>query len=192
MSRHIDTLTADYFEGKYQSDADPWQFKTSPYEREKYDRTLDALSKPLFDRGLEVGCSIGILTSRLAKRCHTLMAIDGSKTAIATARATCPGNVHLRIGMLPQDFPSGQFDLILLSEVLYYFCATDLQIVANQCCQSLATGGEIVLCHWLGKTDYPLSGAEASASFAAAVLKRLPVRTVFHEDVYRLERFSEL
>lgn len=191
MSRRNDTLSAGYFEEKYKSDDDPWRFRTSTYERDKYDRTLAALSKPKFDHGLEVGCSIGVLTSRLASRCQKLTAIDGSTTAIAAARATAPDNVQLHVGMLPQNFPDGRFDLIILSEVLYYFNESDLATVARQCSAALAPGGEILLCHWLGPTDYPLPGAKASALFGASVFRRVPVRKVFHDDVFLLERFSE-
>lgn len=191
MSRRIDTISAEYFEHKYKSDDDPWQFRTSAYEHDKYDRTLAALSKPMFDRGLEVGCSIGVLTSRLATRCRTLTAIDGSATAVAAARVLAPDNVSFQVGMLPQDFPDGQFDLIVLSEVLYYFSESDLNAVARRCCAALAPGGEILLCHWLGPTDYPLPGEMASAMFGAAILKRAPVRTLLRDDVFLLERFSE-
>jgi SAM-dependent methyltransferase len=190
VSRQVDTLPAGYFEDKYKSDIDPWRFRSSAYECAKYDHTLEALSKPLFDRGLEVGCSIGVLTKRLATRCRTLTAIDGSQTAVTAAKALSPDNVVFHVGMLPQDFPSGQYDLILLSEVLYYFSKADLEAVANQCRRALAPGGEIVLCHWLGQSDYPLSGSEASTLFGATIVTRVPVRRIFHDDVYRLERFS--
>lgn len=191
MSRHKDTLSADYFEDKYKSDNDPWQFRTSAYERDKYDRTLAALSRPVFDSGLEVGCSIGVLTSRLATRCHRLTAIDGSATAVAAARQIAATNVTFHVGMLPQDFPEGRFDLIVLSEALYYFSEADLNAVAQRCCAALAPGGEMLLCHWLGPTDYPLPGATASAFFGAAVVKRVPIRTILHDDVFLLERLSE-
>jgi SAM-dependent methyltransferase len=191
MSRKTETIPPQYFEDKYRGDIDPWQFRSSDYEREKYQATIKALSKPRYARALEVGCSIGVLTGLLAPRCDTLIAIDASATAIAAAREHASGNVTFEVGTLPQDFPPGPFDLIVLSEVLYYFVAADLQRVAKLCLDALAPDGEIILCHWLGETNYPLTGTAASDLFAADVAVRLPTRVPFRDEVYRLERFSE-
>lgn len=190
MSRKTDTIPAGYFEDKYRADIDPWQFRTSDYERGKYHATIGALSKPHFAHALEIGCSIGVLTAQLAARCDAVTAIDASETAIASARQASIANANFVVGMLPQDFPAGTFDLIVLSEVLYYFDAADLARVAALCTTALRPGGEIVVCHWLGETDYPLTGEVAHELFAKAVAARLPVRALLERDVYRLERFS--
>lgn len=191
MSRKTETIPPEYFEDKYQGDIDPWRFRSSDYEREKYQATINALSRPRYARALEVGCSIGVLTGLLAPRCEAVIAIDASATAIAAAQENAPGNVTLEVGTLPQDFPSGPFDLIVLSEVLYYFVETDLQRVAALCLDALAPGGEIILCHWLGETNYPLTGTAASDLFAKAIAVRLPTRVPVRDEVYRLERFAE-
>ncbi|MFC0240665.1 class I SAM-dependent DNA methyltransferase [Rhodopseudomonas telluris] len=191
MSRRTETIAADYFEQKYRADIDPWRFRSSDYEREKYQSTLAALGHPRFASALEVGCSIGVLTAKLAPRCDKLLAIDASQTAIEAARAGgVPANVTFEVATLPQQFPSGPFDLILLSEVLYYFATPDLVRVAQQCIDALLPDGEIILCHWLGETDYPLTGLESSDQFAEAVAARLPVRAIANDEVYRLERLS--
>lgn len=190
MSRKTETIPPDYFERKYRSDIDPWRFRSSDYERLKYQATIGALGRPQYASALEVGCSIGVLTSLLAPRCDAVIAIDASATAIAAAREADVANTDFRVGMLPRDFPSGSFDLIMLSEVLYYFVEPDLRRVAAQCAGALRADGEIVLCHWLGETDYPLTGEAASEIFADAVALRLPVRTIVRDGVYRLERFS--
>ncbi|MBI5132567.1 MAG: methyltransferase domain-containing protein [Rhodopseudomonas palustris] len=191
MSRRTETIAADYFEQKYRADIDPWRFRSSDYEREKYQSTLAALGRPRFARALEVGCSIGVLTAQLAPRCDRLVAIDASQTAIDAARAgDVPANVTFDVATLPQQFPAGRFDLIVLSEVLYYFAPPDLARVAQQCLDALLPDGEIIMCHWLGETDYPLTGLEASDRFATAVASRLPVRAIVNDAVYRLERLS--
>ena len=74
-------LGRDYFEGLYAADPDPWGFETSEYEREKHSRTVAALEGRRFARGLEVGCSIGVLTRRLAGSCDALLAVDVSERA---------------------------------------------------------------------------------------------------------------
>jgi len=191
MSRKTETIPAAYFEDKYRSDIDPWRFRTSEYEREKYQATLGALTRPRYAGALEIGCSIGVLTALLAPRCDAITAIDASPTAIAAAREQAIANARFAVGVLPRDFPSGPFDLIVLSEVLYYFDTADLERVAMLCTAALSPGGEIILCHWLGETDYPLTGAFASECFASAVAIKLPARTRLRDDVYRLERSSE-
>ena len=184
------SIPPDYFEEKYQADIDPWCFRTSPYERDKYQVTVRALSKPHYQRVLEVGCAIGVLSALLAPRCDRLIAIDGSTTAIEEAKRQVLPNVSFEKAFLPDEFPEGLFDLIILSEVLYYFSEPDLLRLADKCLRGLEPGGEIILCHWLGETDYPLPGHRASELFIQAVTKRRPAHEVLHDDIYRLERLS--
>ena len=190
MSRRSETLEAAYFDGLYRADPDPWRFRSSDYERDKYRATLDALSRPRYAQALEVGCAIGVLTRKLASRCDRLLAIDGSPTALEAARAECAdcANVAFACRMVPAGFPDGRYDLIVLSEVLYYLVPADLEVVAARCLDALEPGGEIVLCHWLGETDYPLSGQAASDLFLAAALKRPLEHERLADAAYRLER----
>jgi SAM-dependent methyltransferase len=190
MTRKTATLPPEYFEEKYKADIDPWRFRTSDYERDKYQTTLGSLTRDKYSAGLEVGCSIGELTKLLNPRCANLVAIDGSATAIEAARSVNDRNVCFRVANLPEEFPTGTFDLIVLSEVLYYFDKSDLQRVAQSCIDTISRGGDIILCHWLGETDYPLSGVEASELFAHTITRTLPVRSILHDATYRLERFS--
>jgi 2-polyprenyl-3-methyl-5-hydroxy-6-metoxy-1,4-benzoquinol methylase len=188
--RQKGSFLPSYFEAKYQADIDPWNFRSSPYEREKYRATIGALSRPRYRRALESGCAIGVLSALLASRCHQLVAVDGAETAIAEAKRQPLENVHFQIGFLPADFPNGPFDLIVLSEVLYYFSEPDLKQMAELCLATLEPDGEMILCHWLGETDYPLTGRQASDLFASFVAVRLPARTIVHEESYRLERLA--
>jgi len=190
VSSHRGSLPPSYFEAKYQIDIDPWQFRSSAYEQEKYQATLGALTKPLYHRGLEVGCSIGVFTALLAPRCRELVALDSSRTALAEAMRQSLPNVRFERAVQPADFPNGKFDLIVLSEVLYYFVEADLIRLAEMCRTSLDVGGEIILCHWLGETDYPLTGYQASDLFVESLSERRPTRVILHEAVYRLERIS--
>ncbi len=190
MTRRTATIPPKYFEDKYKADIDPWQFRTSEYERDKYHATLGAFTKYKYTFALEVGCSIGVLTQLLSPRCANLLAIDASATAIEAAKSIKDPNVTFRVACLPADFPKGTFDLIVLSEILYYFDKPDLTRIVESCIDSISRDGEIVLCHWLGETDYPLTGTEASELFACQIKQALPVRSILHDAVYRLERFS--
>ena len=97
---------------------------------------------------------------------------------------------HFALQICLLNFPKANFDLIVLSEVLYYFDKADLERVARSCVNSISQDGEIVLCHWLGETDYPLPGVDASELFARHIRPTMPVRSILHDAVYRLERFS--
>jgi 2-polyprenyl-3-methyl-5-hydroxy-6-metoxy-1,4-benzoquinol methylase len=190
LTRKGETLPPEYFEEKYKTDIDPWHFKTSEYERGKYEATLGSLTKDKYRAVLEVGCSIGVLTKLLSPRCVSLLAVDSSSTAIEAAKSINDQKVTFRVANLPAEFPKGTYDLIVLSEVLYYFARPDLERVAQSCIDSISQDSEIILCHWLGETDYPLTGVEASDLFANYIKPVLPFRSILHEAIYRLERFS--
>lgn len=164
MSRKVGTIQPDYFEALYAADSDPWKFQTSDYERAKYEDTLAMLDRAGYRAALEIGCSIGVFTRKLAGRCRHVTATEPSERALKAAREalTDLGTVTLLPGMMPRDVPSGRFDLVVLSEVLYYLDASDAEEAIRLCCDRLEPGGEIVLCHWLGETDYPLTGDQAA------------------------------
>ena len=62
--------------------------------------------------------------------------------------------------------------------------------LAEKCLDAMEGGGEMILCHWLGETDYPLTGYRASDLFIKSVATRRPTRVILHEGIYRLERLS--
>lgn len=187
--RHRRSLDAAYFDRLYDGDADPWRFASSDYERDKYDVTMAALSQARYRHGFEVGCSIGILTARLAARCDRVLAIDGSAAPLDEARRLCAGlsNVTLERRMVPRDYPEGRFDLILLSEVVYYWDQLDLRRMARLVGGSLAPNGDLILVHWLGATDYPLSGDDAAGGLIDAVAAFTRVLTQHRTSAYRLD-----
>lgn len=178
------TLSQDYFESLYDGADDPWSFATSPYEREKYDRSLAALS-PRYERALEIGCSIGVFTERLAKRCGELVAIDISNRAIRQARVRCAHQTHVRIvrATFPQQSPPSTFDLITCCEVGYYWSDADLALARDRISASLAPDGELLLVHFLPHVDdYVREGDEVHAAF-------LTDKRFKHIEHYRAERY---
>jgi hypothetical protein len=152
-----------YFDEMYASDADPWDFETSWYERRKYALTLAALPKPRYVSAFEPGCSIGVFTSLLAPRCDQLLSTDIVPTALnrATDRLNGRANVHLDLRAIPEDWPNGIFDLVVLSEIAYYFDAQTLAEILSLVTMSTSLGGTVVGVHWRGSTNYPLSGDAA-------------------------------
>jgi cyclopropane fatty-acyl-phospholipid synthase-like methyltransferase len=163
MSEMRPTLRADYFDALYAADPDPWNFAASPYERAKYTLTLNAMPKPRSRSALEVGCSIGVLTHSLASRCDSLLAVDAAQAPLIEARRRCADLPSVRFEQMfvPDQWPDEVFDLILLSEVVYYLSRKDVGRLASKVMRSLAPCGSVILVHWTGSTDYPLSGDEA-------------------------------
>jgi SAM-dependent methyltransferase len=192
MSRFDHSLPASYFDDLYAKDPDPWRFAASAYEREKYAATLAALPQARYRDVFEVGCSIGVLTAALAPRCDALLAVDLAAAALEQARQRCADLDHVRFAQMavPGDWPDGRFDLILLSEVVYYLDRQDVSRLASRVAESLQPGGDVVLVHWLGETHYPLSGDEAADLFISAPLTASTDWTVLRQERtpdYRLD-----
>ncbi|WP_043361429.1 bifunctional 2-polyprenyl-6-hydroxyphenol methylase/3-demethylubiquinol 3-O-methyltransferase UbiG [Belnapia sp. F-4-1] len=191
MNRAVRSLPPAYFEALYARDADPWRFADSTYERAKYDATLAALLRPRYGRVFEVGCSIGVLTRDLAARCDALLAVDAAETALSAAQARCTElpQVTFQRMQVPQDWPeqAAPFDLILLSEVVYYLDEADVVRLAARVGASLAPGGEVLLVHWTGETDYPLSGDAAVGHFIRAAAPFAQAAGQERTECYRLD-----
>lgn len=163
------SLRPEYFETLYGADGDPWEFASSPYEAAKYAATLSMLPRERYANALELGCSIGVLTRSLAARCQRLLATDVAEAALSQARVRCadlPQVVFERRDMIT-DFPAGRFDLIVLSEVGYYLSQVDLDALREAIASALAPGGDLVLVHYTGGTNYPLTADEVHATFLA-------------------------
>ena len=192
MSELRPTLKPEYFDTLYTADPDPWNFAASPYERAKYTLTLNAMPKPRYRSALEVGCSIGVLTRSLASRCNVVVAIDAARTPLVEARRRCadlPG-VRFEQMFVPEQWPDGVFELILLSEVIYYLSREDVGRLASRVTRSLPTGGSVILVHWTGPTDYPLSGDEAAALFIERMGSTCVVERADRYSQFRLDVLS--
>ena len=151
------------FEQLYQGAPDPWQFTSSPYEQRKYDITVDSLPRRDYRRCFEPGCSIGALTERLATVCDEVVAMDTAPTAVAAAAARLGGldGVSFSIGTIPEQWPTGDFDLIVFSEIGYYWDANSWSNVVELGRDNLRTGGHIIGVHWLGHSpDHVLNGRD--------------------------------
>jgi protein-L-isoaspartate O-methyltransferase len=186
------SLPPDYFDHVYAANADPWGFETSAYEHGKYAATLAALPKAQYAEAFEIGCSLGVLTARLAPRCGHLLAVDVSETALFKARQRCADltQVEVRRMQVPEEFPAPPFDLILVSEVGYYWSPADLSKAAELLIAALPSGGHLVLVHWTPAVhDYPLTGDEVHDFFLQSTGENGPLRHLSgqHQQTYRLD-----
>lgn len=182
------TLPREYFDSLYANNTDPWNFETKPYEHEKYAATLEHLPREHYRSALELGCSIGVLSQMLAGRCDELLSLDIAESALETARARCHNLPHVRFERrtLPDEFPQETFDLILMSEVGYYFAKPDLLRLGETCVSALRESGDLVAVHYLPDVpDYPLTGDEVHATlFELEGLKHL---VGFRAERYRFD-----
>lgn len=170
ISMGEESVSQSFFETKYREAVDPWNFASSPYERGRYDAIIRALEERRFARAFEPGCSIGVLTERLAKICDRVEAMDISPTAVRQAQARCRSypNVTISQGALPEAISRANFDLIVFSEIGYYFDPATLREIAAQLVQRLAMGGVFLAVHWLGSSaDHRLTGDQVHELLSA-------------------------
>ncbi len=160
--------TREYFDRIYDQNEDPWDYESSSYEAEKYEASLRALPRDTYENAFEIGCSIGVLTAKLAPRCRKLVSVDQNPSALARARERCRQFSHVELGVmsLPEEYPPGVFELTILSEVGYYLEPVDLVRLSNLITDHTATFGHLLLVHWLPRLpDFPLCGDDVHESF---------------------------
>ncbi|WTG87315.1 methyltransferase domain-containing protein [Kitasatospora sp. NBC_01560] len=146
----VEGTPGDYFVRMYAHRPDPWQLADRWYEQRKYALTLAALPERHYRSAFEPGCSVGVLSGRLATRCQALLSCDREETAVAQARSRLAHLPHVTVQqrVLPGDWPPGRFDLVVLSELLYYFTADDSGRLLDLAVASLDPGGTLMLVHW--------------------------------------------
>jgi LmbE family N-acetylglucosaminyl deacetylase/SAM-dependent methyltransferase len=155
---------AAYFDALYDDADDPWELGERFYERRKRSVLLASLPRERFRRAFEPGCATGQLTVELAARCDAVLAWDGAASAVRQTRTNTAGRgVSVEQRRIPNDWPAGSFDLIVLSEVGYY-CA-DLAVLAERARGSLAPDGVLLACHWRHPApDHPHSARQVHAA----------------------------
>jgi chemotaxis methyl-accepting protein methylase len=62
---------------------------------------------------------------------------------------------------IPCEWPDERFDLIVLSEVLYFLAPSDIASVADRVAGTLAPDGIVLLVNWRGQVDDPCTGDQA-------------------------------
>jgi SAM-dependent methyltransferase len=144
------SVPESYFAEMYRHSNDPWHLAERWYESRKYALTLATLPARRYKRVFEPGCSAGVLSAMLAERCDALVSWDRRSEAVAAADARLRGfaTADASIGVVPEQWPGGTFDLIVLSEILYYFDAGRRSRVLERALGSLMTHGHLVAVHW--------------------------------------------
>jgi SAM-dependent methyltransferase len=165
------TLDPGYFSEVYAAAPDPYGLADRWYETRKYAVTVAMLPRQRYGSAFEPGCSVGVLTALLAERCDSLLACDAVPKAVESARARTadlPG-VRVERRAIPGQWPSGQaFDLIVFSELLYYFGDADLDQLLTLGVGALLPGGHLLAVHWRHPApDHPRTGDATHQALAA-------------------------
>ena len=185
------SVATPYFDQLFAGNDDPWAFRQRWYERRKRALSLAVLTRPRYASVFEPGCANGELSAELAPRCDRLLCCDTAGAAVALARSRLLGFAHARVeqARLPEQWPSGRFDLIVLSEWCYYLDVADLHRVIEHALDALSDDGQLLACHWRP----PIEGCPQTADQVHAVLaQRLGMARVVshHEPDFLLDLWS--
>ena len=188
VTRPDRSLGEDYFARIYAEEDDPWGFETRAYEAEKYARTIASLPRERYRRGFEVGCSVGVLSELLLQRCDALLSTEINDRALARARERNAGHAHGTFVKMnfPEEVPDGTFDLVVLSEVAYYWAEDSFVRAQNLITtELLEPGGHLMLVHYTPEaTDYPMTGDEVHERWLAGGLRHV---RGYRGEQYRLD-----
>ncbi|WP_409484744.1 class I SAM-dependent methyltransferase [Arsenicicoccus dermatophilus] len=185
-------MSSTDWEARYAADPDPFDVRTSWYERRKIEVVLASLTRERYARAWDAACGTGDLAVRLARRCGSVLASDASATAALLAgelaRQHGVSSMTAATHALPDPPPAdvlggGPVDLVVLSEVLYYLPERTRAATVRTVLDLLAPGGEVVSVHWRHHPhDAHLSGAEATAELHEALADCGLTRAVRHDD----------
>ena len=140
---------------------DFWDFETSDFERAKYARLIALIEGRRYPRALEIACGGGAFTRRLAPLCGRVLAVDIAPSAIERAQKApgAPPNAEFRVAnaMEMKLQAEGPWDLIVISEVIYYFgwlyTFFEVSWFDTQAFESLRPGGRLMLANTCGGVE---------------------------------------
>ena len=144
-------FTEEHFEKLYQKKPDPWNYENYEFEKEKYQKTLEAIPREV-QTIWEIGCSEGIFTQLLLKKGKEVVGVDISETALSRARERLKDygdKIQFQKLDITWEDINGTFDLILASEILYYLGGKNVLLpLEEKFYRHLRAGGYLLLCHF--------------------------------------------
>ena len=90
---------------------------------------------------------------------------------------------------LPEQWPTGQFELIVLSELCYYLDVEDLHRLMDRALAALTDDGQLLACHWRPYID----GCPQTAEQVHALLQQrwgMPPLVQHHDNDFLLDLWS--
>ncbi len=140
-----------HFDSLYSTHADPWRVTRRWYERRKLAMVLSMLPRQHYEHAFEPACGIGQITVELGRRCRRVLAADFSPAAVQATRTRVNRlhNTEVIPLALPAQWPVTQkFDLVVLSEWLYYLDDRDLESLCMAVNASVDASGDVLACHF--------------------------------------------
>ena len=178
-------VSISHLHALYAATDDPWNFASSPYEQEKFRATRRALSRARYAAAFELGCGNGQLAHHLADAVAHYTGMDAVDTALKAARRTLPAGTFVK-GYYPCDLPEDSFDLVVLSEILYFLDHATLRTLAADIAARWPVA-EIICVTYLGPSGNALQGDEALSAFIPA-LQTHRFTQVARTGGYRIDR----
>lgn len=180
------SATLKHLHRLYAATDDPWQFDTSPYEQCRFVATRDALEQRRYAAALEIGCGNGALARHLALFCARYVGMDAVGRAVDAAREKVPQGQFV-VGTYPCALPQGPFDLVILSEFLYFLTPDSIAQLCGDVAQ-IAPRAEILCITYLGDTEQILQGVDALDLFRFGMQRHLKLEPVVNTGRFRIDR----
>jgi predicted TPR repeat methyltransferase len=146
----LDTQTGTFrgdFEGMYQDIDDPWgcEASKSSLNNRLFEEIIFYDTKR-FERILDIGCGLGGLLNSLRNRNGGgyVLGIDVSATAVSKAKVRYPELNFERRDVVKEKPSEGNFDLVILSEVLWYVL-DDLGLFFDTVASLLSVSGRLAV-----------------------------------------------
>ena len=156
----ISSKAQAFFEDLWKQ-GDPWEFKTSIFERDKYARQFAILQGRRYARALEIGCGNGCFTRVLSGIADRTVALDISPTAIAQARRATAGlgAIDFRAANI-MDYnlqSEGPWNLVVMSETICYlgwlYSLFDVAWLASELLSATCAGGRLLMANTCGGVE---------------------------------------
>lgn len=182
-----------HFEALHAAGDEPWSFSERAVEMLRHERVATLVRSLGPRRVLDLGCSLGQMTARLATLPAELYAMDLSPTAVRRARqrfrererslVSLPGFVSGSTIQLP--FRARAFDVILASDGLYSWELdhVDRAAALQQIHHALAPGGHAVLTEHMRPAQF----AGFVEEIRASPLRVVRVTYLYDRPCYQFE-----
>ena len=121
--------------------------------------------------------------------------MDSVEAALSQARERCAGCPAYEFARMERAAPaagSGRSICSCYPRWSTTGASRDLELMAAFAGRAVEPGGDIVLVHWTGETDYPLTGDEAAQRFIAATAPFTRIVLQDRAELYRIDVLRRL